>query len=380
MRVAFCVPGYGPEVEQLQPWLTVHEVASSLIASDWEVHLITDVNKPSALEGMQYHYVSSMRPSNAAGMREVINAIKPDRMVVLVTPLSLSVSGWYKYIECKVLAFLSYPFYTRRELLRALPHLDRDDLVAFGRHALVPKFLWIRTLRKYFDGVIAQSNRTVHRVADAVGPDIGAYPLCAGLDLDFWQPRADIDKACEGNTVRFLYIGSAKAIRGFEVLLDAFKCLQGHEVQLRILARGSTPDEVSALKQTIAARTGSMREHIEIIGGWMEKKRYRDELRSADVVVLPFVLVPSELPVSVMECIACGTPVIATDIDGLPDAVGRAGMVVRSGSVSSLVKAMNELVSGQKRLAQMEECCNEVRARMMRWTDVGIEWKRMLSE
>jgi len=39
--------------------------------------------------------------------------------------------------------------------------------------------------------------------------------------------------------VRFLYVGSAKAIRGFNVLLDAFKLLDGLDVELGILARAA---------------------------------------------------------------------------------------------------------------------------------------------
>jgi glycosyltransferase involved in cell wall biosynthesis len=122
-----------------------------------------------------------------------------------------------------------------------------------------------------------------------------------------------------------------------------------------------------------------MRERVEIIGGWMDRKRYRDELRAADVVVLPFVLVPSELPVSVIECIACGTPVIATDIDGLPDAVGTAGVIVRSGSAAALAVAMRDLALDPVRIEQLHMRCIEARKDMLDWPGVGREWLRVLS-
>lgn len=378
MKVAFCVYGYSPDVERLQPWLTVHEVASVMIASGWEVHLVTDVDRESTLAGMRYHYVCTMRPSNVGEMRAVLDTIKPDRVIVLSTPLNLALPGWYKYVECDLIAFLSYPFYTYAELLRALPHLQRCDLITYGRHALVPKLLWAGTLRRFYSAVIAQSQQTVRRVARFAGAGVAAHGLRAGLDLDFWRPRArDLQHA--RTTTRFLYVGSAKAIRGFNVLLDAVRRLKGAAIEVRILARGSTQAEVDELRRRIDRRVGDMRGRVEIVGGWMDREQYREELRDADVAVLPFVLVPSELPVSVIECIACGTPVIATNIDGLPDAVGSAGVIVRSGSVRALAGAMRDVAADPARLGRLREHCIEARGNMLGWADVGREWMQVLS-
>jgi len=374
----FCVYGYSPDVERLQPWLTVHQVASTLIASGWEVHLLTDVDKRPTLAGMQHHYVRTMRPSNAAEVRAVLDAVAPDRVIVLTTPLNLMFSSWYQFVRCELIAFLTYPFYTHAELARALPHLRRDDFVTYGRHALVPKLLWARTLRKYYSAVIAQSHRTATRVANATGPMIKAHSLHAGLDLGFWAPGNDSATRAR-SAVRFLYVGSAKAIRGFNVLLGAFKLLDGLDVELRVLARGSSASEVDALMEKIDKHVGPTKNRVTVAGGWMERDAYREELRAADVAVLPFVLVPSELPVSVIECIACGTPVIATDIDGLPDAVGTAGVIVRSGSVAALAAAMRDLATDPARIGQLRVRCIEVRKNMLDWPGVGREWLRVLS-
>lgn len=378
MKVVFCIYGYNPQVERLQPWLTVHEVSAVMIASGWEVHLITDVEEKPTLANLHHHYIPTMRPSGAEEMRILLDVIVPDRVIVLSTPLNLISSSWYRFVCCDLVAFLSYPFYTYPELGRALPHLSCEDVITYGRHAAVPKCLWAATLRKYYSAVIAQSSRTARRVASAAGPGMKAYGLQAGLDLSFWTPR---EGALEDSrsVIRYIYVGSAKAIRGFDVLLNSFRRLEGHDVELRVLARGSTSEEVEQLRRRIDKHVGPMRDRVEIIGGWMEREQYRDELRDADVVVLPFVLVPSELPVSVIECIACGTPVVTTDIDGLPDAVGNAGVIVRSGSVSALAKAMAELADSPGRLGVLRECCIEARKEMMTWPDVGQEWLKVLS-
>lgn len=378
MKVVFCIYGYSPDVERLQPWVTVYEVALVLLAAGWEVHLITDVDQRPTVAAMKHHYVRTMRPSNAHEVRAVLDEIEPDRVVVLTTPLNLLGSGWYKFVRCKLIAFLSYPFYTWQELIRALPHLGYQDIVTYGRHVLVPKFLWSRTLVKYYSAVIAQSVRTATRVADAAGPTVYAHGLHAGLDLDIWKP-ADSASIVRSAAIRFLFVGSAKAVRGFNVLLDAFGQLTDCDVELRVLARGSGPDEVDRIGGMIKRRLGGMSARVAVMGGWMEREHYRAEVRVADVVVLPFVLVPSELPVSVLECIACGTPVIATDIDGLPDAVGDAGMIVRSASVKALTAAMRDVAMHPALLAGLRKNCIEARKGMLSWSEVGQEWQRVLS-
>lgn len=378
MKILFCVYGYSPKTEPLQPWLTVREVASVLIGIGWEVHVLTDMDEIPSLAGLQHHWVRTMRPTNVAEVRAILERVAPDRVLVLATPLNLMVGGWYKYVRCKLIAFMGYPFYTHAELTRALPHLGREDMLTYGRHAFVPKAMWKRTLLRYYSAVIAQSPRTAKRVAAAAGGGLVEHAIPAGLDLEFWAPGIE-SVPRRGDDVRFLYVGSAKAIRGFNVLLDAFRRLEGRSVELRILARGSEPSEVSELRRVIDARVGPMRDRVEIVGGWMDREHYREELRAADVVTLPFVLVPSELPVSVIECIACGTPVIGTNIDGLPDAIGEAGLIVRSGSVKALEAAMRRLAESPATLDGLRRNCFMARERMLDWGAVGREWLRVLS-
>jgi glycosyltransferase involved in cell wall biosynthesis len=381
MKVLFCVYGYSPQVERLQPWLTIHKVASVLISLGWELHLLTDVDTRPSLDGFRAHFVKTMRPSNAAELRAIIDRISPDRVVVLTTPLNLLLSGWYRYVGCRLIALLSYPFYTRGEIVRALPHLSGGDLIRYGRHALIPAHLWSGTLRKYYSDVIAQSPRTANRVAEAVGPNVAAHYLKVGLDLGYWTPArsAELHARRTHRVRRFLYVGSPKSIRGFDVLLKAFSQLDDCQVQLRILARGSSAADVKQLRRRIDSCVGKMCDRVEIIGGWMQEDHYREQLRLADVAVLPFILVPSELPVSIIECIACGTPVIATDVDGLPDAVGEAGIIVRSGSAAALAGAMRKLLEDPERLMQLRERCIDAREGMADWEEVGKEWHRVLS-
>ncbi len=60
--------------------------------------------------------------------------------------------------------------------------------------------------------------------------------------------------------------------------------------------------------------------------GW--RKDVADVLRAADVVVLPSL--EEGLPLSVLEAMACGVPVVATNVNGTPEAVvdGKTGFLI----------------------------------------------------
>lgn len=377
MRIVFGIYGYTPESEPLQPWLTVRKVAAGMIRSGWDVDIVTDLDAGSSLEGVRTHCVRSLRPSNVDEVSALLRGLRPDRVVALSTPMNLSSASWYRSVDCDLYAFLSYPFYTHAELFRALPHIQLLDVKTYGKHALVPQALWAGTLRRYFRGVIGQSSRTVSRVADASGGDIGRHVIHAGTDTAFWSPAGGSESVSSG-PVRYLFVGSPKAIRGFRLLVRAFGRLHDTNAELRILARGADEAELVYIRSLLDRYCGHNRDRISVEGGWLEREGLRDEIRAASAVALPFVLVPSELPVSVLECIACGTPVITTDIDGLPEAAGKAGLIVRHGSIAELEVALRSLATDPEKLAELKRHCLAQRESMWSWDVMGEAWRKLL--
>jgi glycosyltransferase involved in cell wall biosynthesis len=291
--------------------------------------------------------------------------------VISVTPLSLVTSPWLAGIKfVRSYAYLSYPFYNFTELFKAFFYLNNRDKWSYGRHLLVPEFVWKRLLSKVFQGVIAQSIRTGNRVSRKDNKRIRVHPILPGIDKNIWFPDSRKHRVSE-ETI-FLYTGSPKRIRGFNLILDAFSMLSREKIKLRILARGADQSEVEKIKLRLKQR-GLLR-HTQVIGGWMSPGQLRQHISNADAVLLPFILVPSELPVTVMEVIACGTPPIVSDIDGLPEAVGDCGMVVPQADAKQLAKAIVKFHKDSRIGEQFRSHCLERYNSMDSWEDTAKKW------
>jgi glycosyltransferase involved in cell wall biosynthesis len=139
--------------------------------------------------------------------------------------------------------------------------------------------------------------------------------------------------------------------KGMEVLLEALVALRSRGVDVRLRAVGGfeTPAYESAIR-ALAERLGLV-EAIDWIGFTRGVNR---ELTKMDLFVLPS-LFGEGLPMVVLEAMAAGLPVVATHVEGVPEAVvhRQTGLLVEPGSVSQLALAIQEIVAGKIDYAQL---------------------------
>jgi len=132
--------------------------------------------------------------------------------------------------------------------------------------------------------------------------------------------------------------------KGIEVLLEALATLRsrGENVRLRAVGGFETAGYESSIR-ALALRLG-LRNAIDWIGFTRNVVR---ELAKIDLFVLPS-LFGEGLPMVVLEAMAAGLPVVASRVEGVPDAVAhrQTGLLVDPGSVSQLASAIQEFISG----------------------------------
>jgi glycosyltransferase involved in cell wall biosynthesis len=133
--------------------------------------------------------------------------------------------------------------------------------------------------------------------------------------------------------------------KGMEVLLDALAVLKqwNHSVRLRAVGSFETPEYEAGLKKHVA------RLKLDDFVDWTGFTRdVSAELAQMDLFILPS-LFGEGLPMVVLEAMAAGVPVVATRVEGVPEAIrdARDGLLARPGDAADLARTISRVIQGE---------------------------------
>ena len=97
-------------------------------------------------------------------------------------------------------------------------------------------------------------------------------------------------------------------------------------------------------------------------------------IKHSYAVLKPFLLVPSEIPLAVIEAAGYGKPVIATGPDGTGDFVDGFGLTVPFGCSKSLAEAMSDLLSDRGLYTEKCDAAKQVYEEHPTWDEVANQW------
>lgn len=151
-------------------------------------------------------------------------------------------------------------------------------------------------------------------------------------------------KRAAGDPVVFGMTALFRPRKGLEVLLQSIARLQaeGRSLRLRAIGQFETSQYEQKTKR-LAVELGLS----EVIDWTGFSSNVEVELSQIDCFVLPS-LFGEGLPMVVLEAMACGRPVIATDVEGTPEAIrhGSTGLLARPNDPASLADMMKQVIDG----------------------------------
>lgn len=172
--------------------------------------------------------------------------------------------------------------------------------------------------------VVAISDYNRRYLLEQVDPALaGSVHLVRnGLDLPRFAYR---DPRPPRTPLRVLAVGRLVEKKGFDHLLRAVAQLRdrGMACTLRIVGDG---DQEAVLRGLVAEL--ALEDRVELLGSRGQAELV-DQLRWADVLAAPCVVGADGnadgLPTVILEAMASGVPVVATDVTGIPEAIRPAG-------------------------------------------------------
>jgi glycosyltransferase involved in cell wall biosynthesis len=151
-----------------------------------------------------------------------------------------------------------------------------------------------------------------------------------------------------------LFLGRFHPRKGIDVLIRAWGKAELGDARLALAGRGR---EDESLREIAAATPGS--ERIDFLGPvFGASKQWL--LQNAAVVVAP-TRTWEGMPVVVLEALACGRPVIGTNVGGIVDLIrpDQNGLLVEPEDVDGLTAALRELMNDPDRRARLSAGATE---------------------
>ena len=140
------------------------------------------------------------------------------------------------------------------------------------------------------------------------------------------------------NSHRLLFMGRICREKGIEELIDAVTSLRGKFKDLELVLAGIWED------RDLKMKAGSHGEFIKY-AGWVTGEDKKNLMDNTDIFVLPSYF--EGLPVTVLETMAAGMCVVASDVGGIPMIIkdNETGMLIRAKDKDSLRDALERLLS-----------------------------------
>jgi len=166
-----------------------------------------------------------------------------------------------------------------------------------------------------------------------------------GVSIDAFSPDREVrqrvrrELEVEPQTLVFVHVGRFAAVKNHEMLVAAFAQLVGQQplpTELWLVGDGELREAVQHQVRALGIES-----RVRFLG---VRSDIPDLLRAADVFVFPSRWEGN--PLSVMEAMAAGLPVVATAVGGVPELVedGVSGILVPNEDLEGLTAAMLRMV------------------------------------
>src|SRR3990170_4192749 len=213
--------------------------------------------------------------------------------------------------------------------------------------------LYERIAGRLPDMTIAVSHRMLE-YAHAIGID-RAVRIPNAVDSEYWRPPAGRAETVERTTVvPRMHVPK----NGIEYAIDSMRTIAAAVPGARLLITGDGP-----LHGALERRAASLGARVQFLGT-VSRDEMRARFQTSDLVMVPSVTISGtqeNTSIAALEAMACGTPVIATRIGGLPEVIedGRTGVLVPERDAESLAAAAVLLLRDPERLREMRSACRD---------------------
>lgn len=308
-----------------------------------------------------------------------------------------------RFSRNKILRFPGLIFFSIKTFLilrRFKPDIIHSQSIYMGVPGLAsrivikkPHVLWLQGSDVYlpwlFQGFISKLILSTADVVIALTDDMrkAAQKVCNreilvipnGVDLERFEglSRAEARRKLElkeGSKV-IIFVGILYEIKGVRYLIEAMKTIKQEcsEAQLLLVGDGIERQDLELLVHKLNL------EQCVTFAGLVPNERVPEYLCASDLFVLPSL--SEGFPVTVLEAMACGLPILTTYVRGLPEIIndGENGFLIEPQSSAQIAEKASFILRNdilRERMSRNNREC----VRRYDWESIGSSLEEVYSE
>ncbi len=227
-------------------------------------------------------------------------------------------------------------------------HFWPSELSLFGSRRAEK---WMVKLLGWSDAIVTVSDELAAYLRPLLPPHklIKVMPNCVELDswlsLEKLPPRQD--------KLQLLFVGTVGKRKGVFELVQAFAASEARATTELVVMGGDGGDgELDRLRNL--AEQLQVTKRCQILGPVYGEEK-KQIFMNSDIFLLPSYA--EGQPVTILEAMAAGLPIISTKVGAIPDVVqdGTSGLIIEPGDIPALTRAIDQLVSDHALRRQMEQ-------------------------
>lgn len=221
--------------------------------------------------------------------------------------------------------------------------------------------------------IICNSKATADDLIEILGVKAGKItPIPLGIDREKFKPLAEAKKS--PNARFFLYLGRHDPHKNLSRIIAAFAQFRyKKEYQLWIAGQRDSRYTPPLKKQ---AKQLGIENRVKFLD-YVAEEELPKLLNQAEALLFPSLWEGFGFPV--LEAMACGTPVITSNVSSLPEVAGDAALLVNPTDVKEIASAMNLLVEDDTVKQQLRELGLK-RVMAFSWEKTAQQTKEVLQE
>ena len=195
-----------------------------------------------------------------------------------------------------------------------------------------------------------------------------------GVDIERFRP-AEMPTVRDGGTLVVVAVARLVEIKGLQHLSAAVARIPADmRSQIRLRLCGTGPYEGELRRQV---REAGLDAQVEF-AGLVPYERIPEEFQGADMFALPSL--QEGLPLSLLEAMACGLPVMASRVGGVPAVIcdGENGFLIPAGDVEKVSKAIVQLASDSILRARVSKAARHT-AQSWSWDSIWERYEALLT-